>query len=122
MPGEPTLLFIYGTLKRGDVRAPLLDGQRFIGAAQTLALYRLFNTGEYPALVEAAPLGLAGRSVVGELWQIDAGCLDRLDEEEGVEEGLYARQRIELMAEGGNAQAYFYLHPVDGMVDCGACW
>ena len=119
---EPdSLLFVYGTLKRGDVRAPLLDGQRFIGEARTLAQYRLFNTGDYPALVEATPLGLTGLAITGELWRVDRVCLHRLDEEEGVDEGLYERRMIEL-ADEQRAWAYLYLHPVDGMSDCGDCW
>lgn len=117
-----TTLFIYGTLKRGDVRAGLLEGQRLIGEARTVNQYRLFNTGDYPALVDAEPIGMPGLSIVGELWEVSAMCLARLDEEEGLDEGLYARRPIDLMARDVNAQAYYYLHPVDGMPDCGECW
>lgn len=120
--GHPSsILFVYGTLKRGDVRAPLLHGQRFIGEVSTLAQYRLFNTGDYPAMVDATPLGMTGRSIEGELWAVDGACLNRLDLEEGVDEGLYERRMIEL-ADGHRAWTYLYLHPVDGMVDCGVRW
>lgn len=122
MAQDATLLFIYGTLKRGDVRAPLLEGQQYLGVAQTTALYRLFNVGTYPALVEAEPIKLPGRSIVGELWQVDNECLARLDEEEGVDEGLYERRVIELVECETSVQSYFYLHTVEGMLDCGACW
>ncbi len=115
------LLFVYGTLKRGDVRAYLLQSQSYLGEAKTQPSYRLFNTGDYPALVEAAPLGLAGRAILGELWRIDQDCLSRLDEEEGMDEGLYERRLIEL-AIGQEAWVYVYLHPVDGMADCGKAW
>lgn len=115
-------LFIYGTLKRGDVRAPLLAGQSFLGEATTAPRYRLFNTGDYPALVEAKPLGLAGVSILGELWQVDDNCLARLDIEEGVDEGLYERRVIELDGGDAGVQSYFYLHPVTGMPDCGDHW
>ena len=121
MTKDVTLLFVYGTLKRGDVRAPLLDGQQYLGQTKTLTVYRLFNTGDYPALVEAEPLGLAGRAIVGELWRVDAGCLARLDVEEGVDEGLYERSMIKL-ADAQRAWAYLYLHPIDGMEDCGDRW
>lgn len=122
MPEEMTLLFVYGTLKHGDVRAPLLDGQRFGGQASTAPLYKLYNTGEYPALVEASPLGIAGLAIHGELWGVDAMCLARLDEEEGVDEGLYARRIVELAGEPRQAHGYLYLLPTDGMQDCGDCW
>ena len=118
-----TTLFVYGTLKRGDVRAPLLDGQRFLGEARTAPRYRLFNTGTYPALVQAGPLGLEGLAITGELWGVDAACLSRLDEEEGVDEGLYARRTIVLIDREQEAvQSYFYPPPVAGMPDCGDSW
>ena len=96
------MIFVYGTLKRGDVRAPLLAGQVFIGGAQTLPAYRLFNVGPYPAMVEAQPNGFSGLSITGELWRVDQVCLARLDEEEGLDEGLYERRMIEL-ADGQSA-------------------
>lgn len=117
-----TTLFIYGTLKRGDVRASLLDRQTFLGKAATAPYYRLFNTGDYPALVEAPPLDLPGVSISGELWQVDQTCLNRLDEEEAVDEGLYERRPIELAEKQTNVQAYFYLPSVEHMADCGSCW
>eukprot|EP00752_Nemacystus_decipiens_P013707 g12160.t1 len=110
MQSEAPLLFVYGTLKRGDVRAYLLEGQACLGETKTRPSYRLFNTGDYPALVEAAPLGLQGRAILGELWQVDPDCLARLDEEEGVDEGLYERRTIEL-AGTERAWVYLYLHP-----------
>ena len=122
MPGGPHLLFIYGTLKRGDVRAYLLQGQSFLGETTTAQRYRLFNTGDYPALVEAEPLDLSGRSIQGELWAVDEDCLDRLDEEEGVDEGLYKRRAIELVQQIEHVQSYFYLPPITGMSDCGTAW
>ncbi|MEM9348533.1 MAG: gamma-glutamylcyclotransferase family protein [Planctomycetota bacterium] len=121
MPEASTLLFVYGTLKRGDVRAYLLDGQQFRGTARTEPGYRLFNTGGYPALIEASPLGLVGLSIHGELWEIDRDCLSRLDEEEGVDEGLYERREI-LLKDHPAAWCYLYLHPTDGMDDCGNDW
>jgi len=120
--GMSTTLFVYGTLKRGDVRAPLLAGQTFLGEARTAARYRLFNTGDYPALVDAGPLGVAGRSILGELWQVDADCLARLDEEEGVDEGLYARRTVALIEPAEPAESYFFLLPVNGLPDCGERW
>jgi len=122
MPGGSHLLFIYGTLKRGDVRAPLLTGQHDLGNVKTQPRYRLFNTGDYPALVEAQPLGLSGRSIEGELWSVDDACLNRLDEEEGVDEGLYERIAVELIGQPETVEAYLYLHPVDGLADCGDHW
>ena len=122
MPTDRTTLFVYGTLKRGDVRAPLLAGQRFLGEARTEPSYRLFNTGDYPAMVEAQPIGCEGRSILGELWSVDAACLVRLDEEEGVDEGLYERRAIEIVDHAEPIASYFYLRSVEGLADCGVQW
>lgn len=122
MPQDATLLFVYGTLKRGDVRATLLNGQRYLGQAQTAPRYRLFNVGDYPALVEATPLDLPGRSIEGELWLVDDACLARLDEEEGVDEGLYERGTIELVGSPARAMTYLYGQSTEGLADCGANW
>lgn len=114
-------LFVYGTLKRGDVRAPLLAGQMFLKNAETTPLYRLFNVGTYPAMVEAEPLGMQGLAIQGELWHVDEACLERLDIEEGIDEALYERKLIKL-ADGQQAWSYLFLHPVDGLADCGDRW
>ena len=113
-------LFIYGTLKRGHLRAGLLDGQRYLGDARSCPLYRMYQVEAYPGLVHEEE----GISLEGELWEVDPECLAELDEVEGVEAGLYQRERIMLENpwQGAGAEAYFYQHPVDGLADCGSCW
>ena len=78
-------LFIYGTLKRGHSRADAMNGQRFLGIAQTAPKYRMFDCGEYPGLVEADD----GVSITGELWDVDQVCLNVLDELEGTNIDLF---------------------------------
>ena len=113
-------LFVYGTLKRGDCRHGVLAGQTFQGEARTAPRYRLYNVGSYPALVESTD----GLAIEGELWRIDEGCLARLDDVEGVAEGLYERRAIELAAAPADisAQSYFFLKSTTGLADCGPCW
>jgi len=115
-----TNIFVYGTLMRGDTRHRALAGQKFLGDATTSPRYRMYNVGTYPALVES-PEGLA---IEGELWNVDEACLARLDDIEGVSEGLYARRAIKLQPpfEASPAEAYFYLESIVGMADCGARW
>ena len=85
----------------------------------------MFNCGTYPGLKAASNRGL---SIVGELWAVDAECLARLDREEGVDEGLYVRETIELVEPLRLAEtkpiveAYFYLLSDSGFPDCGECW
>ena len=114
------LVFVYGSLKRGHVLHHLLESQPCHGHATTKPFYRLFDLGSYPGLVEW-PEGLA---IQGEVYRIDAECLRRLDEAEGVAEGHYARRSVSLEApfDIHNVQAWFWLHPVSGRRDCGQCW
>lgn len=115
-------LFIYGTLKRGDCRAPLLANAAFLGQAVTTQRYKLYTHGPYPALVEASAIGQPGLAIHGELYDVDDAILARLDEEEGVDEGLYERRAIALHDREVGVQAYFYLHSVAGFTDCGESW
>ena len=115
-----SLIFVYGSLKRGYGLHHLLAGQAFRGPATTFPLYRIFDLGSYPGLVDW-PEGLA---VQGELYQVDSECLKRLDEAEGVDEGLYARRVIMLQPpyDRVEASAWFWLNKVAGLRDCGTSW
>lgn len=115
-----TTLFFYGTLKRGLCRSHALDGQRFLGEARTQPKYRMFNLGSYPGMVEAAE----GVSIDGELWEVDAECLRRLDVIEGVAFGQYERRTVRLLAphDTTTAQTYIYLRSTAGCPDCGTRW
>jgi len=70
-------IFVYGTLKRGGSNHRLLDGQRFLAVARTLPIYKLYALNDFPGMVAEAK---NGRSIEGEIWQIDPACLARLDE------------------------------------------
>ncbi len=113
-------LFVYGTLKRGYCRSHVLDGQRFLGEAVTLPHYRLYNCGEYPALVPEK----SGLPIEGELWEIDAPCLQTLDAIEGIDSGLYERRLVKLQPpyQHDEVLSYFYLPGITGFRDCGLRW
>ena len=115
-----TLVFVYGTLMRGDCRHSALGGQEFVGEGRTVAAYRMYDVGTYPALVETAD----GLEIEGEVWRVDAACLARLDGVEGVDEGLYARRPIRLQPPFDTTPvvAYFYRLSTSGMPDCGSRW
>lgn len=119
---EPSrnLIFVYGSLKRGFQLHHLLKNQVFWGAASTLPYFRLFDIGSYPGLIQAAP----GVSVQGELFEVTSDCLQRLDDAEGVGEGLYARRPIVLQPPWHKhyVEAWYYLPPVAGLIDCGYEW
>jgi gamma-glutamylcyclotransferase (GGCT)/AIG2-like uncharacterized protein YtfP len=68
------LLFVYGTLRRGQPAQGLLRGARYVGAARTAPRFELVDFGEYPALVRGG-----ATSVSGEIYEVDAGALEKLD-------------------------------------------
>lgn len=116
-------IFVYGTLKRGDVRAAALAGGRFLGEARTEPRYRLYDCGEYPALVGVAA-GEEGVAVEGEVYEVTPEDLARLDEVEGVTEALYVRGPIALLPPFSQdaVEAYFYRCPVAGLPELGTRW
>ena len=100
-------VFVYGTLRPGDVRWPLL--QPFVvgdGVADEVD-GELFDTGlDYPAAV----FGGTGR-IVGQTFELVAETLDHalavLDEEEDTVDGLYRRVVIRTR-NGHEVWAYEY--------------
>jgi gamma-glutamylcyclotransferase (GGCT)/AIG2-like uncharacterized protein YtfP len=68
------LVFVYGTLRRGEANHREIEAGRFVGTARTRAELTLVDLGDYPGLLEG------GRdSVEGELYDVDADHLARLD-------------------------------------------
>lgn len=94
MGGDRDMLFVYGTLMRGEPSAHLLgDDARFVRATRTSARYWLANVDDsYPALVEGG-----SDAVAGEIFEVSVAVLPALDAHEDVPE-LYRRVRVELGA------------------------
>jgi gamma-glutamylaminecyclotransferase len=115
------LLFVYGTLKRGASNHHWLAGQAFLGEARTPPGYRLFRLSGFPGLVRWPE---DNDGVAGELWSVDSSCLQRLDEFEGVHEGLFRRESISLLPPfaARDIEAYVYPHSVAGHPEVGAEW
>ncbi len=115
-----SVIFVYGSLKRGYALHGLLEKQRWMGDAESLSCGRLFDLGAYPGLVASE----SGYRVKGELYGVTAECLAALDEVEGVADGVYERRRIELAPpnESISAEAYFYLLSVSECPEIGPEW
>lgn len=116
-----TLVFVYGTLKRGGGNHRHLAGQQFLGKAGTVPGYALYALGDYPGMVRAPE---ESRGIQGEVWQVDAACLAQLDRLEGVSEGLYERVSVKLAAPFHDqpVETYLYLPSPGGRRVAGTEW
>lgn len=113
-PASPLLLFVYGSLKRGESNQRHLgSGAAFVGEARTAPGYRLFNLGTYPGMVDWPddPDGVSG-----EIWSVPAANLAHLDAFEGVPTQLYRRAPIRLQPPfaAEPVETYFYARSVAG--------
>ena len=87
-------LFVYGTLRHGERANFFLRNGSLLISATRLYGFQLLTHGPYPF----AMLGKPEHSIVGDIYKIPTALLDRLDEYEGVDSGLYIRE--EYMYEG----------------------
>lgn len=99
---ETTRIFVYGTLRQGGsnerVIQDLGDCAHFVGPARTVRGFELRDLGAFPAMIPGCGV------VEGEIVEVDAAGLARLDRFEG-HPSFYQRGEVEL--EGGEvAQAY----------------
>ncbi len=121
MPTAHRLIFVYGTLKRHGSNNHHLASQRFIAEANTGRGYTLYELDGYPGMIQDAK---DSKGVKGELWEVDAPCLTALDKLEGVDEGLYVRERISLRAphDALSVDAYLYGRDTVGRKHIGSIW
>jgi gamma-glutamylaminecyclotransferase len=117
-PPVPVVLFVYGTLKRGQPAHRLLAGQAFLGPAVTAPRYRLVDLGPYPGLVRDDASGL---TVCGELWEVSDCCVAELDDYEGCPD-QYAREPIDVPGSDRRVEAYFSARPVPPDARTGTTW
>lgn len=82
------LVFVYGTLRKGECNYHLLEKSEYLGRFETEPNYQLYDYGDYPGLAHGS------NSVIGEVYRIDEMTLEQLDvlEDESVE---FHRESIE---------------------------
>jgi len=84
------LIFVYGTLRRGEHNHLQLGPAQYVGEAWTAPRYELVDMGHYPALLEAG-----ADAVRGELYDVPDSWLSHLDAFEDVPT-LYERKPVRL--------------------------
>ncbi len=114
-------VFVYGTLKRACSNHHYLSDQKFVGEARTAPGFCLYALGGFPGMV-AKPDDRDG--VVGEIWLVDADALVRLDGLEGLQEGLYRREIVPLLAPYADRgiESYIYARSIKGRREMGSIW
>lgn len=116
-----TLIFVYGTLKRGFCRSHHLQGQEFLAEAVTQASYIMYDCGEYPGLVIDRQ---HGEQIQGELWSVDETGVALLDQVEGVADNWFSREPVDLInpAVDHPVQAYYFQGDVTRLTRYGSNW
>lgn len=99
-------VFVYGTLKRGFSNHYFLRDARFVGKARTVHRYALY-VDEYPGV----HAGDKVCPIMGEVFEVDAGNMNRLDALED-HPRLYKREQIDVVLESGEKRrAWIYFTP-----------
>lgn len=96
------ILFVYGTLMRGERAHHLLADATLLGPARTAPHFTLHTRPRYPALAADGQTG-----VLGELYRVSPAAMAQLD---AYESDDYDRVEIEL-EEGPCAVAEAYVMP-----------
>ncbi len=92
------LIFVYGSLRRGQQFHGELQSARYVATVQTEACYELVDLGPYPALIEGG-----ATAITGELYEVDRTLLAQLD---AFEEAPEIYQRKPLRIAGVSAEGY----------------
>jgi gamma-glutamylaminecyclotransferase len=102
-----TLLFVYGTLRRGQANHFLLATARFVGAGRTATRHAMFVEG-HPYLAEHPPV----HHVRGEVYAVDAATLAELDLLERHPD-WYERRPVDVVLDAADAAAREARRPGD---------
>jgi len=101
-----SLVFVYGTLRRGEVNHYYLTHAQFCGPHVTQPHYKMFSLGAYPAVVGRGP-----DSIQGEVYRVNSRTMHDLDSLEGYPR-IYKRKLIS--TPWGRAWIYLYRNGLQG--------
>lgn len=98
------IIFVYGTLKRGNFLSYCLEQAEFLGEARTVREeFRMFCNGHYPLVTSCE----RGYCISGELYRVNADSLALLDR---VENG-YQRCAARFLCAGVEVAGELYIAP-----------
>jgi len=103
-------VFVYGTLRAGGALHAHMKGADLVCSAGGVRGFAMFDLGFYPAV---EPREWLRTVVVGEVYEVDAAHLARLDRVEGVPH-LYQRTLVDVVVGGGSdgddtVEAFIYV-------------
>lgn len=100
-------VFVYGTLRKGKPLNVHLRNAAFLGDAKTaFPAFRMFCTGWYPAVIEAAD---DAYELIGEVYEVDEKTMHGLDAAEGVP-SLYQRKQVDVVVGDETHKVWIYIY------------
>jgi gamma-glutamylcyclotransferase (GGCT)/AIG2-like uncharacterized protein YtfP len=100
------LVFVYGTLRRGEVNHRLLRDAAYLGPHRTEPCFAMFALGAYPGVTRNGSTAIAG-----EIFRVNARGLSRLDH---LEDHPRLYDRILIPSPHGRAWIYLFRGRVAG--------
>jgi len=89
---HPSKVFVYGSLKRGQIRHKVLEEYKSIYQGEgVLYSYRMMKQMSFPAIYWDPA---ATNPIKGEVWSCTLECMDALDIIEGVKTRLFSRRAM----------------------------
>ena len=103
MENNKQVIFVYGTLMRGERAAHMLNQYEYLGDF-TLKDYGIYQVSYYPGIKE-----VPGACVLGEAYLVDDACIKAMDayEDEGA---LYLRKMVQIVNEKETRDAFVYVY------------
>ncbi len=97
------VVFVYGTLMRGERASHMLEKYEYLGEF-TLKDYALYQVSYYPGIKEAS-----GSCVIGEAYRVDDACIKVMDRYEA-EGSLYLRKKVRITDGQEDMEAFVYVY------------
>ena len=94
-------IFVYGSLRQGNVQHAILAESQFLGSAMTEPEFTLFDVGEWPAAIHKGTT-----AIVGELYDVNPNKLAEIDRYERHPD-LFSRQAVML---AGDIKAWMWIY------------